>query len=41
MVGLAEIIADIVETGSTLRANKLVEVADIEVATARFIGKPG
>ncbi len=37
MVGLAEIIVDIVETGSTLRANKLVEVADIEVATARFI----
>ena len=37
MVGLAEIIVDIVETGSTLRANKLVEVANIEVATARFI----
>jgi len=37
MVGLAEIIVDIVETGSTLRANKLVEVANIDVATARLI----
>lgn len=37
MVGLAEIIVDIVETGSTLKANKLIEVANIEVATARFI----
>lgn len=37
MVGLAEIIVDIVETGSTLRANKLVEIANIHVATARFI----
>jgi ATP phosphoribosyltransferase len=37
MVGLAEIIVDIVETGSTLKANKLVEVANIQVATARFI----
>ncbi|MBC8016256.1 MAG: ATP phosphoribosyltransferase [Sporomusaceae bacterium] len=37
IVGLAEIIVDIVETGSTLRANKLVEVASIQVATARLI----
>lgn len=37
MVGLAEIIVDIVETGSTLKANKLIEVANIQVATARFI----
>lgn len=37
MVGLAEIIVDIVETGSTLRANKLVEVANIQASTARFI----
>lgn len=37
MVGLAEIIVDIVETGSTLKANKLVEIANIHVATARFI----
>jgi ATP phosphoribosyltransferase len=37
MVGLAEIIVDIVETGRTLKANKLVEVADIHPMTARFI----
>lgn len=37
IVGLAEIIVDIVETGSTLRANKLVEVANIQVSTARLI----
>ena len=37
MVGLAEIIVDIVETGRTLRENKLVEVAQIHPATARFI----
>lgn len=37
MVGLAEIIVDIVETGRTLKANKLVEVADIHPLTARFI----
>ncbi len=37
MVGLAEIIVDIVETGSTLRANNLVEIANIQVATARLI----
>ena len=37
IVGLAEIIVDIVETGSTLRANKLVEVASIQVSTARLI----
>lgn len=37
MVGLAEIIVDIVETGSTLKANNLVEVAHIQVATARLI----
>lgn len=37
MVGLAEVIVDLVETGSTLRANKLVEVATINQATARFI----
>lgn len=37
MVGLAEIIVDIVETGRTLRENQLVEVAQIYPATARFI----
>lgn len=37
MVGLAEIIVDLVETGRTLKENKLVEVAQIAQATARFI----
>jgi ATP phosphoribosyltransferase len=37
MVGLAEIIVDLVETGRTLKANKLVEVATIHPITARFI----
>ncbi|WP_371362316.1 ATP phosphoribosyltransferase [Sporomusa rhizae] len=37
MVGLAEIIVDLVETGRTLRENNLVEVAQIHPATARFI----
>lgn len=37
MVGLAEIIVDLVETGRTLRENNLVEVAQIYPATARFI----
>lgn len=37
MVGLAEIIVDLVETGRTLQANKLVEVAVIHPITARFI----
>jgi ATP phosphoribosyltransferase len=37
MVGLAELIVDIVETGRTLKENRLVEVAQIAPATARFI----
>lgn len=37
MVGLAELIVDIVETGRTLRENKLMEVASIHPATARLI----
>lgn len=37
MVGLAEIIVDIVETGRTLKENQLVEIAQIHPATARFI----
>lgn len=37
MVGLAEIIVDLVETGRTLKENNLVEVAQIHPATARFI----
>ncbi len=37
MVGLSELIVDIVETGRTLKENKLVEIAQIHTATARFI----
>lgn len=37
MVGLAEVIVDIVETGRTLQENHLVEVAKIMPATARLI----
>jgi ATP phosphoribosyltransferase len=37
IVGLAEVIVDLVETGRTLRENNLVEIAQIQPATARFI----
>ena len=37
MIGLSEVIVDIVETGTTLRENKLVEVDSIFTATARLI----
>jgi ATP phosphoribosyltransferase len=37
MVGLSEMIVDIVETGRTLRENKLAEIAAIHTATARLI----
>ncbi len=37
MVGLSELIVDLVETGRTLKENKLVEIAEIQVSTARFI----
>lgn len=37
MVGLAEIIVDIVETGRTLKENNLIEIAQISDVTARFI----
>lgn len=37
IVGLAEMIVDIVETGTTLRENRLVEIAPIVEATARLI----
>ena len=37
MVGLAELIVDIGETGRTLKENNLVEIADIYPATARLI----
>ncbi|HMM20093.1 MAG TPA: ATP phosphoribosyltransferase [Selenomonadales bacterium] len=37
IVGLAEIIVDLVETGRTLKENNLAEVARIQQSTARFI----
>lgn len=37
MVGLAELIVDLVETGRTLTANNLLEIAVIQPVTARFI----
>lgn len=37
IVGLSELIVDIVETGTTLRENKLVEVDSVFTATARLI----
>lgn len=37
MVGLAELIVDIVETGRTLKENRLIEIASLHRATARFI----
>lgn len=37
IVGLSEMIVDIVETGRTLKENKLVEVDSIYTATARLI----
>lgn len=37
MVGLAEIIVDLVETGRTLKANQLVEIAQVHPTTARLI----
>jgi ATP phosphoribosyltransferase len=37
LVGLADRIVDLVQTGETLRANGLVEVAEITRSTARLI----
>lgn len=37
IVGLAEVIVDIVETGRTLKENNLIEIANIHASTARFI----
>ncbi|MBP2655956.1 MAG: hisG [Firmicutes bacterium] len=37
IVGLAEMIVDLVETGRTLKENRLVETAKIQQATARLI----
>ncbi len=40
LIGLSELIVDIVETGTTLRENKLVEVDSLFVSTARLIANP-
>lgn len=40
LIGLAECIVDIVETGTTIRENKLCEVARIFTSTARLIANP-
>lgn len=37
MVGLSELIVDIVETGRTLKENNLVEIAHIQTSTSRLI----
>ena len=37
LVGLADYIVDLVDTGNTLRANGLVEVETIEMITARLV----
>lgn len=39
-VGLADVIVDLVETGRTLKANGLCELAEIEAITARLIANP-
>jgi ATP phosphoribosyltransferase len=41
LVGLADVIVDLVSTGNTLRANDLVAVEDIMPITARLIVNPG
>ena len=41
IVGLSESIVDIVETGTTLRENNLVEIAHIMDASARLIANRG
>jgi ATP phosphoribosyltransferase len=40
LVGLADAIVDLVDTGSTLRANRLVPVEDILAVTSRLIVNP-
>lgn len=37
MVGLSELIVDLVETGRTLKENNLIEIAQINTSTARLI----
>jgi ATP phosphoribosyltransferase len=41
LVGLADVIVDLVSTGNTLRANDLVAVEDIVTITSRLIVNPG
>jgi len=41
LVGLADVIVDLVSTGNTLRANDLVAVEDIMPITSRLIVHPG
>ena len=41
LVGLADVIVDLVSTGNTLRANDLVAVEDIAPITSRLIVNPG
>jgi ATP phosphoribosyltransferase len=41
LVGLADVIVDLVSTGNTLRANDLVAVEDIMPITSRLIVNPG
>jgi ATP phosphoribosyltransferase len=40
-LGVAEVIVDLVSTGSTLRMNKLREIATIMTSTARLVANPG
>ena len=41
LVGLADVIVDLVSTGNTLRANDLVAIEDITPITSRLIVNPG
>lgn len=41
LVGLADVIVDLVSTGNTLRANDLVAVEDVMPITSRLIVNPG
>lgn len=41
LVGLADVIVDLVSTGNTLRANDLVAVEDIMPITSRLVVNPG
>ena len=41
LVGLADVIVDLVSTGNTLKANDLVAVEDIMPITSRLVVNPG